>query len=64
MDVQSVKVESSVSLELNGFIETAEKHAMIQNETEILCPCRDCKNNLAWKDVSVIRSHLIMWGVL
>ena len=50
--------------EVDKFIEAAEKHAMTlkQNKDSIICPCSDCKNHLAWKDVTIIRSHLIMWG--
>jgi hypothetical protein len=47
--------------EVDKFIEAAEKHAMTltQNKDSIICLC---KNHLAWKDVTIIRSHLIMRG--
>jgi hypothetical protein len=50
--------------ELDKFIEAAEKHAMTltQNKDSIICPCSDCKNHLAWKDVTIIKSHLIIRG--
>ena len=50
--------------EVDKFIEAAEKHAMTltQNKDSIICPSSDCKNHLTWKDVTIIRSHLIMWG--
>jgi hypothetical protein len=50
--------------EVDKFLEAAEKHAMTltQNNDSIICPCSDCKNHPAWKDVTIIRSHLIMRG--
>jgi hypothetical protein len=49
--------------EVNKFLEAAEKDAMsTKNNTEIICQCSDCKNQLAWKDVTIIVSHLIMRG--
>jgi hypothetical protein len=49
---------------VDKFIEDAENHAktMKENKDLIICPCRDCKNHLAFKDVTTIRSHLIMRG--
>ena len=46
------------------FFEAAENHAktLKQNKDSIICPWRDCKNHLAFKDVTIIRSHLIMRG--
>jgi hypothetical protein len=43
---------------VNRFIEAVEKYAMTKNKNKIHSPCNDCKNNLAWKDVSTIRSRL------
>jgi hypothetical protein len=50
--------------EVDKFIKATEKHAMTlkENKDSIICPCSDCKNRLAWKDVTIIRSHLIMRG--
>ena len=50
--------------EVDKFIEAAEKHAatLIENKDTIICPCKDCKNRMAWTDVTIIRSHLIMRG--
>jgi len=50
--------------EVDKFIEAIEKHAMTltQNKDSIICLCSDCKNHLTWKDVTIIRSHLIMRG--
>ena len=50
--------------EVDKFIEAAEKHAttLTENKDTIICPCKDCKNHMAWTDVIIIRSHLIMQG--
>jgi len=50
--------------EVDKFLEAAEKHTktLTQNKDSIICPCSDCKNHLAWKHVTIIRSHLIMRG--
>ena len=50
--------------EVDKFIEAAEKHAaaLIENKDTIIYPCKDCKNRMAWTNVTIIRSHLIMRG--
>ena len=50
--------------EVDKFIEAAKKHAttLIENKNTIIYPCKDCKNRMAWIDVTIIRSHLIMRG--
>jgi hypothetical protein len=49
--------------EVNRFLKAAEKHSMATKTIiDILCPRSDCKNHLAWNDVTVIRSHLIVRG--
>jgi hypothetical protein len=47
---------------LDKFIEAAENHAatLTKNNGIIICPYVDCKNLMAFSDVSTIRSHLIM----
>ena len=35
---------------------------LIENKDTIICPCKDCKNLMAWIDVTIIRSHLIVRG--
>ena len=49
---------------MDKFIEAAKKHAtiLIENKDTIICPYKDCKNRMAWIDVTIIRSHLIMRG--
>ena len=50
--------------EVDKFIEAAKKHAMTlkENKDTIICPYKDCKNYMAWIDVTIIRSYLIMRG--
>jgi len=50
--------------EVDKFLEAAENHAktLKENKDSIICPCRDCKNHKAFKDVMIVRSHLIMRG--
>jgi hypothetical protein len=50
--------------EVDKFIKATENHAktLKENKDSIICPCRDCKNHLAFKDVTTIRTHLIMRG--
>jgi hypothetical protein len=49
---------------VDKFIEATENHAktLKENKDSIICLCRDCKNHLAFKDVTTIISHLIMRG--
>ena len=48
--------------EVDKFIKAAEKHAtmLTENKDTIICPCKDCKNRMAWTDVTIIISYLIM----
>ena len=48
--------------EVDKFIEAAKKHAttLTENKDTIICPCKDCKNRMAWTDVTIIKSYLIM----
>ena len=50
--------------EVDKFLEVVESHAktLKENKDSIICPCRDCKNHKAFKDMTIIRSHLIMRG--
>ena len=52
--------------EVDKFLEAAENHAktLKENKDSIICLCRDCKNHKAFKDVTIIRSHLIMRGFI
>lgn len=47
---------------LRSFIEAAKKHANLRKSKEILCPCIDCDNKIAWRDTGVIQSHLLKRG--
>ena len=48
--------------EVDKFIKATKKHAttLIENNDTIIFPCKDCKNHMAWTDVTITRSHLIM----
>ena len=48
--------------EVDKFIEAAKKHAttLTENNDTIIYTCKDCKNRMAWTDVTIIRSHLII----
>jgi hypothetical protein len=50
--------------EVDKFLEAVENHAktLKHNKDSIIWPCRDCKNHLAFKDVTIIRPYLIMRG--
>ena len=50
--------------EVDKFFEAIENHAktLKKHKDSIICPCRDCKNHKAFRDVMIIRSHLIMQG--
>jgi len=50
--------------EVDKFIKAAEKHAatLKENSDTIICPCKDCKNLIAFRDVSTIKEHLIRKG--
>ena len=60
----SLRFKAGFCEEVDKFIEAVEKHAttLIENKDTIICPCSDCKNHLACKDVIIIRSYLIMRG--
>ena len=58
----SLRFKADFHEEVDKFIEAATKHAMTlkENKDTIICPCKDCKNRMAWTDMTIIRSHLIM----
>ena len=60
----SLRFKAGFREEVDKFIKAVEKHAMtlIENKDTIICPCKDCKNHMAWTYVTIIRSHLIMRG--
>ena len=60
----SLRFKAGFHEEVDKFIEAAKKHATTLTEIKdtIICPCKDCKNRMAWTDVTIIRSHLIMRG--
>jgi RNase P subunit RPR2 len=58
----SLRWKADFCEEVDKFIEAAQKHTMTltQNKDSIIYPCHDCKNHIVWRDVGIIRSHLIM----
>jgi hypothetical protein len=60
----SLRFKAGFCEEVDKFIEATKKHATIlkENKDTIICPCKECKNRMAWTDVTIIRSHLIMRG--
>ena len=60
----SLRFKAGFREEVDKFIEATEKHAttFTENKDTIICPCKDCKNHMAWTDVTIIISHLIMRG--
>ena len=60
----SLRFKACFREEVDKYIEAAEKHAatLTENKDTIICPCKDCKNLMAWTDVSIIREHLIVRG--
>ena len=62
----SLRFKAGFCEEVDKFTEAAEKHAamLTENKDTIICPCKDCKNLMAWTDVSIISEHLIVWGFI
>ena len=60
----SLRFKAGFREEVNKFIKAVEKHAttLTENKDTIICSCKDCKNRMAWTDVTIIRSHLITRG--
>ena len=58
----SLRFKAGFHEEVDKFIEAAKKHAttLTENKDTIICPYKDCKNLMAWTDVSIIREHLIV----
>ncbi|GKE60982.1 ulp1 protease family, C-terminal catalytic domain-containing protein [Tanacetum coccineum] len=47
---------------LNEFMKCAEDHRERMGETRISCPCKECRNIVAFDDPNMIRRHLIEHG--
>ncbi|WVZ58179.1 hypothetical protein U9M48_008474 [Paspalum notatum var. saurae] len=56
------RVDPSYLIEVDKFIETANKHATKTNSVGIICPCRICKNKMVAREDKTVRSHLICHG--
>ena len=62
----SLRFKAGFHEEVDKFIEAAEKHATTwtENKDTIICPYKYCKKCMTWTDVTIIISHLIMWGFI
>ena len=60
----SLRFKAGFREEVDKFIEAAKKHTttLKENKDRIICPYKDYKNSIAWTDVTIIRSYLIMRG--
>ena len=60
----SLRFKACFHKEVDKFIDAAKKHAatLIENKDSIIYPYKNCKNLMAWTDVSIIREHLIVRG--
>ena len=60
----SLRFRAGFREEVDKFIKAAKKHTtmLIENKDTIICPYKDCKNRIAWIDVTIIISYLIMLG--
>ena len=58
----SLRFKAGFREEVDKFIEATKKHTMTlkENKDIIICPCKDYKNRMAWTDVTIIISYLIM----
>ena len=62
----SLRLKAGFLEEVDKFIEATEKHAttLTENNDTIICPYKDCKNHMAWTYVTIIKSYLIMRGLI
>jgi hypothetical protein len=58
------RIDEGFREEVDKFIKAAKKQAstLRYNKYTIICPCKDCKNRIAFADVDTIKSHLVMRG--
>lgn len=57
------RISNGFSDEVDKFVEAAVNHARQSGANRsILCPCKDCNNEMATYDGDVIRSHLVRRG--
>ena len=58
----SLRFKAGFREEVDKFIEAAKNNAMTltQNKDSIICLCHNCKNHIAWRDVDIVISHLII----
>ena len=58
----SLRFKAGFREEVDKFIEAATKHAttLKENKDTIICPYKDYRNHMAWTDMTIIISYLIM----
>lgn len=49
---------------VDQFMEAAENNRLKNGESDIWCPCRDCKNFCKYSDHIIIKEHLIVRGFM
>jgi len=56
------RIDEGFCDEVDKFIKAAEKHALTLTyyKDTIICPYKDFNNLMAFADVNIIRSHIIM----
>jgi hypothetical protein len=50
--------------EVSKFTGIAKAHAEKNNMRKIICPCADCKNEIAWEDASKVMEQLVTRGFM
>jgi hypothetical protein len=60
------RIDEGFHEEVDKFIAAGKKHAstLRYNKDTIICPCKDCKNYIAFADVDTIKLHLVMQGFI
>jgi hypothetical protein len=58
------RIDEGFREEVDKFIAARKKHAstLRYNKDTFICPCKDCKNCIAFADVDTIKLHLVMRG--
>jgi hypothetical protein len=58
------RIDEGFREEVDKFIAAGKKHAstLRYNKDTVICPCKDCKNCIAFADVDTIKLHLVMRG--
>ena len=49
---------------LDQFMEVAENNQLKNGESDIWCPCRDCRIFCKYSDLIIIKEHLVVRGFM